>query len=87
MVEVETTGEGASGAHVRRRNDVDNNGERTSGRGARSGNAILITFFISPRLSPDAVSLEREEIAAQCNPSAAKAYFLFSCVAFKKYGE
>ena len=34
-----------------------------SGRGARSGNAILITFFTSPRLSPDAVSLEREEIA------------------------
>ena len=33
-----------------------------SGRGARSGNAILITFFTSPRLSPDAVSLERKEI-------------------------
>ena len=54
---------GASGVHVKRRNDVDNNGERTrSGRGARSGNAILITFFTSPRLSPDAVSLERKEI-------------------------
>ena len=70
MVEVETQTTGGERVECMSKGGTTST-TMESGRGARSGNAILITFFTSPRLSPDAVSLEREEIAAQCNPSAA----------------
>ena len=41
-----------------------------SGAGARSGNAILITFFISFPFDFLQMQFHRKEVSAQCNPSA-----------------
>ena len=38
--------------------------------GARSGNAILITFFISFPFDFLQMQFHRKEVSAQCNPSA-----------------
>ena len=43
--------------------------ERGPGR-ARSGNAILITFFISFPFDFLQMQFHRKEVSAQCNPSA-----------------
>ena len=47
--------------HVKRRNDVDNNGERKC-------NSYHFLYFPSDFLQ---MQFHREEVAAQCNPSAA----------------